>query len=489
LGSDLEQLRGELDELERKLHEVQWRLARLESREAAVQAVSERALSEAPSPAEGRTAEDRVGAADSAGTIPLLGRSLVVLGGAFLFRALSDRALVPPLGGAGAALLYAAWWLLCCSRSAAAGRRASAVFHGVTGTLIAYPLIWETTASFGLIGAGGASIAAVGFLGLALGVASRVNLPAVAWTAVVAHVGTCFALIFGTREFLPLTAALLASSAVVEAIVTGDGPPARLRWPAALGADAAVLMTVTVAVHRATTPTSDPALASAGVIAVTLTLPLLYLASIGHRSLLRRRPLSGFDIAQAAAALLVGFGGAIRVRLAEEASVMPVGVLALLLGAGCYAAAFVSIDRRLGRGPDLYAYTTFAGLLTLAGSALLLPGKSTALAGTWCALAVIATGIGARFDRMPGACSAFRLNGGASNRQGWSSWRWRSPAESRCWRLVDRMRCGTPNCHRSSSPRCWSGRWRAWECGLSARSPSTQREATARPSSRQPAVS
>lgn len=401
MGRDLEQLREELDELGRQLQEVQSRLARLESREAAAQAVSVRAIPEAPSPAEWRgTAEDPVGLARSAGTIALMGRSLIVLGGAFLFRALSDRALVPPLAGAGAALLYSAWWLVCCSRSAAAGGRASAVFHGVTGTLIAYPLIWETTASFGLVGAGEAAIAAVAFLALALGVASRRKLPSVAWAAVVAHVGTCFALIVGTQGFLPLTAALLASGAVVEFLVAGGGRLARLRWLAALGADVAVLMTVTVGVHRATTVTSDPALASAGVIALALTLPLLYLASIGQRTLLRARPLSGFDVAQVAAALLVGFGGAVRLRLAEEASVTPVGVLALLLGAGCYAAAFVSIDRRLGRGPDFYGYTTFAGLLTLAGSALLLPGGGAALAGTWCALAAIATGLGVHFDRI-----------------------------------------------------------------------------------------
>jgi hypothetical protein len=401
LGSDLEQLRGELDELGRQLHDVQWRLARLESREAAAQAVSERARPEAPTRAEGPgTAEPPAVPGRAAGTIALVGRSLVVLGGAFLFRALSDRGLVPPLAGAGAALLYAAWWLVCCSRSAAAGRRASALFHGVTGTLIAYPLIWETTARFGIVAASEAAIAAVAFLAVTLSVASRNKLPALAWTSVVVHVGACLALILGTHSFLPLSAALLAAGALVESLVAGGGRLERLRWPAALGADAAVLMTITVGVHRATTPTSDPALASAGVIAVALCLPVLYLASIGQRSLLRGRPLSGFDVSQAAVALLVGFAGAVRMLLAGEASVTPVGVLALLLGAGCYAAAFACIDRRRGRGPDLYGYTTFAGLLTLAGSALLLPGGSAPLAGAWCALAAIATGVGVHFDRI-----------------------------------------------------------------------------------------
>ena len=110
------------------------------------------------------------------------------------------------------------------------------------------------------------------------------------------------------------------------------------------------------------------ALAPGGVIAICMALPLVYLGSIGARTLLRGRPITPFEVTQAGAALLVGFSGAVRVITMSGADPTFVGIGALLLGAACYAAALTFIDRRLGRGRNFYSYTTLAGLLVLTGS-------------------------------------------------------------------------------------------------------------------------
>jgi uncharacterized membrane protein len=68
-------------------------------------------------------------------TIPLIGRTLLVLGGAYLLRALTDSALLPPVGGAAAGLVYAAWWLVQADRNAAAGPRQSATLFTVATSL------------------------------------------------------------------------------------------------------------------------------------------------------------------------------------------------------------------------------------------------------------------------------------------------------------------------------------------------------------------
>jgi hypothetical protein len=135
-----------------------------------------------------------------------------------------------------------------------------------------------------------------------------------------------------------------------------------------------------------------------GVIAVGAALPLLYLGSVAARTLLQERLITPFEVFQAAASLVVGFGAAVRAIGLAGADPTAIGVAILVLGAACYAAAFASIDRRLGRGRNFYSYTTFAGLLTLSGSRMIL--GSAALALGWSALALAAVGIGGWFNRI-----------------------------------------------------------------------------------------
>jgi hypothetical protein len=69
--------------------------------------------------------------------VTLLGRSCVVLGGAFLIRALTDGRLLPAGGGVALGLLFAAAWVFFSHRAGASGATVSAGFHGVTAALIA----------------------------------------------------------------------------------------------------------------------------------------------------------------------------------------------------------------------------------------------------------------------------------------------------------------------------------------------------------------
>ena len=53
----------------------------------------------------------------------LAGRTLVVLGGAYLLRALTETHILPASAGVGLGILYGSPWLLLASRSAARGAR------------------------------------------------------------------------------------------------------------------------------------------------------------------------------------------------------------------------------------------------------------------------------------------------------------------------------------------------------------------------------
>jgi hypothetical protein len=395
----LEELQTRLEALQGELREVKTRLERLEARD--------RAAPQEPS----ATPPDRmVGATAHEGgelkapapliparTISLIGRTLVILGGAYLFRAISETGFVPALVGALAGLAYAIWWLVQADRTAGRDQRLSAVFYGFAAAMIACPLIWEATARFELFGATTAAAALVVFVAVGLTVAWRRQLGEMAWTIVLFTLATTVSLVIGTREFLPYAVALLVLAAAVELVAFHDRWLG-LRWPVAVGVDLAVLIMTSVALRPATAGEGSAAVSSVGVIAVSLAVAVLYLSSIGARTLLREQLITPFGTMQVAAALLVGFGSAVRVIVFEGVDPMAVGVVILLLGIACYAIAFASIDRRLGRGRNFYSYTTFAGLLVLAGSYMIL--GDTTLALTWCALAVAATGIGGQFDRI-----------------------------------------------------------------------------------------
>ena len=105
--------------------------------------------------------------------VTLVGRSCVVLGGAFLIRALTDGGTLP--GGIGVALgmAFAAVWVFFAHRTGAKGATLSAGFHGVTAAVIAYPLILEATARLGAMSSTVAALALVAFTALLLMVSWR----------------------------------------------------------------------------------------------------------------------------------------------------------------------------------------------------------------------------------------------------------------------------------------------------------------------------
>src|SRR5271169_1068924 len=116
--------------------------------------------------------------------LTFLGRSCLVLGGAFLIRALTDSRALPSGVGVALGVVFAAAWVFLSHRAGASGATLSAGFHGVTAALIAYPLVLETTTRLGAMSSLVAALTLVGFTALLLAVSWRDRLGWLAWVGV-----------------------------------------------------------------------------------------------------------------------------------------------------------------------------------------------------------------------------------------------------------------------------------------------------------------
>lgn len=385
----LEELQSAVRDLTGELRRLEARVAGLEGRPPA----AARLAAAAGEPAEAV----RPPVLLSQGTIALVGRTLLVLAGAYVARALTDGGVVPAAAGVALGLAYAVLWLLRADQEAGAGRREGAAFHALAASLIAFPLLWETTARLGLLGARAACVALVGFLLLALAVAWRRGLALVAWVATGLALATAVALLVATHDLLAVFVALLAVAAALEWLAYHDRwlP---LRWGAALVLDAVAFLLVALVARSPGLPEGYVPLAPAVAAGALLALPALYVVSLASRTLRRERPVTLFEAAQGTLAVVLGFGGAWRVLTAHGSSTAGLGVLALVLGALCYGAAFAFAERRVGQGRNFYFYSTAGGLLALAGANVVAfgPALPFALGG----LGLLAALSGRRFDRM-----------------------------------------------------------------------------------------
>jgi hypothetical protein len=334
----------------------------------------------------------------SAGPVALVGRTLMVLGGAYLLRAVTDSGLIPGSAGALVGLAYAVWWLLLAYRTAAApGKRVSAAFHAVAALLIAYPLIWETTTRLDVFSAAVGAVLLVGFYGVGFAVTWRSGLTEIAWTNTLLAVTTALALLVATHDLIVFTLTLLLFASATELRAYRRRWPG-LRWPVALGLDAAVLVMVSIVARPEGLPEGYAPVSLSVAFVLVVILPVLYLSSIAIRTLVRDRKVTGFEIVQAVVALAIGVGGALELGEAIGLEPIVVGSPLLLLGAAGYGAAFAFIDRTSGRGRNFYFYTSFAVVLTLLGTRMVLSG--VVLPITWCALALAALWLGGFFDRI-----------------------------------------------------------------------------------------
>jgi len=306
----------------------------------------------------------------SGGAVPILGKAVLGIAGAYLLRAIAESGSIPKLPVSLVAIAYAAFWMVWAARMHATSRFAS-VTYGITSALILSPLLWESTVRFQVLSPAIAAVVLAAFLVLSLALAWQHNLQAIPWIAMLASVGTALALIIGTRELVPLTAALLALALAAE-IAACLGHRFSLRAVPALAADFAVWLVVYVLTASGGVPEGYHPVSAAVITTLCLALAAIYGGSIGIRSFGLRHRITFFEIGQGALAFVLAAYGVMRAS--QGSAAVAVGVLFLLLAAACYWGALSRFtDEAYTRNRRVSA--NWAAALLLAGSFLLFPAN------------------------------------------------------------------------------------------------------------------
>jgi len=299
-----------------------------------------------------------------AAAVPVFGKAVLGIAGAYLLRAVAESGAVPQLPVLMVAIVYAGLWLVWAIRTHSANHFAS-VTYTITAALILSPLLWESTVRFQVLWPAFTAAVLVAFVVLALALAWRQNLQAIPWVATLASVVTALALIIATRDLVPFTVGLLAVALAAEMVVC-TGHQLSVRAVPAIAVD----FTVWLLVYLMTSPDGVPPeyrpIGATTITLLCLALLAIYGGSIALRSLGLRHGLTIFEIAQGVLVLVLGTFGTLR---ATPRGAAVVGVLFLLVAAVCYWGAlsrFTAEEQTRNRR----VFATYAAALLLAGTFL-----------------------------------------------------------------------------------------------------------------------
>ncbi len=302
-----------------------------------------------------------------AGIVPVFGKAVLGMAGAYLLRAVAESGTVVRLPVLLVAIVYAILWLLWAIRTHSTNHFAS-ITYAITAALILSPLLWESTVRFQVMGPAFTAAVLVTFVVLAWALAWRQNLQAIPWVATLASVVTALALIIATRDLVPCTVALLAMALAAEVDVCA-GHQLNVRAVPAIAVDFAVWLLVYLMTSPDGVPPEYRPVGSATITTLCLALLAIYGGSIALRSLGLRHRLTIFEIAQGIVVFVLVTFGTVR---ATPRAAAALGVIFLLVAGVCYWGAlsrFTAEEQKRNRR----VYATYAVALLLAGTLLLFP--------------------------------------------------------------------------------------------------------------------
>jgi hypothetical protein len=361
---------SDVEQLSERVRELEQRVSALESPPA--KATTAPSASGSIARPESRTAvpgRDSAAPNAAAGVLPVFGKAVLGIAGAYLLRAVAESGTIPQLPVLMVAIVYAGMWLVWAVRTHAANPFAS-VTYAITAALILSPLLWESTVRFHFLWPAFTAAVLAAFVVLALVLAWRQNLQAIPWVATLAAVATALALIVATRELVPLTVGLLTMALATEVVVC-LGHRLGVRAIPAIAADFALWLLVYVMTSPEGVPSEYRPIGGTVITILCLAVLAIYGGSIGVHSFGLRQRVTMFEIVQGVVAFVLATFGVLR---ASPGSAAALGVFFLLVAAACYWGA---LSRFVGNAHNRNrrVCASYAVALLLAGSLLFFPAN------------------------------------------------------------------------------------------------------------------
>jgi hypothetical protein len=302
--------------------------------------------------------------------VPVLGKAVLGIAGAYLLRALAEAGPIPKLPILVLAITYATLWMIWAVRTHDTDQFASATY-ATTSVLILAPLLWECTVRFQVIPPAFTAIVLVAFIVLALTLSWRRQLQVIPWVAALTVVITALALIIATRDLVPLTAAMLAVAAITETAACLEHHLS-LRFVPALAADFAIWLLIDVMTSAEGVPEDYHPTSAVVVSILCFALVAAYGGSIGIRNFWLRRRISAFEIFQGVLAFALAAFGSIRATHGSESWLL--GLLFLLLAAIFYWSALSYFENE-ANSRNRRVCAAWASALLLVGTFLVFSAK------------------------------------------------------------------------------------------------------------------
>lgn len=360
-------MQDRIAELESRLASVERRLSALEG------GAAEQAAADQPFP------EAKLGDSFVAVSSMHLGRALLIFGGAYLLRAITDFQFVPTGVGIFMGATYAVFWLyLAYLKSVDGAKGTNAAILGGISIVLAMPLLLEATNRFQLLSGTQSASALTVYCALALAVAAIRNLRSIGWLTTLGGVATAVAVMVVSHSALVVATFLILLGLGSLWAVYWRGWMG-LQWLGAAGANAGVLALIVLS--RSDQWSIEPR--TAAIFGAVLL--LAYLLSFVIRTRVLGRYAGIFEALQAPVAAAITFSAAYLAAQADQFSLAPVGVVAIVLGACAYVLAFTGKSRHT-RGRNYFYYSTLGLVFILAGSAMIL--SPTAAAALWSLMAL-----------------------------------------------------------------------------------------------------
>ncbi len=368
-------------------------IAALESRLAAVEqrlSVLESAQPREPVPIEEAPAPDR-GEGFLAHASTLIGSVLLIFGGAYLLRAITDLNFVPTALGIFLGATYALLWLVIAWRIGRnEDQRTRALFYGASSILLALPLLVEAITRFQLLSGRQGFIALAVFCALSLLVTVARNLRFLSWLVTIGGIGTAFVILNASHTAIPAaTFLIILGLGSLWAVYSRQW--AGVQWLGALGADAGV-----VALALLTT-SEQWSVQPMAVFVLATVLLITYLVSFAIRTHIRGNNAGMFETVQGILTTGIIFGAAIVASRASQLVLADLGIGSLLLGACVYGLALTP-ETRGTSGRNFYFYSTLGVGLVVAGTALVM--SPAMAAAVWSLMALALAWFSGRFGKV-----------------------------------------------------------------------------------------